>query len=49
MDNLILPSTFHKNTLVKIKTIFVLMKGFHLPQRQITEAANGGALKEKCS
>ena len=25
-----------KNTLVKNKTIFVLMKGFHLPQRQIS-------------
>ena len=23
------------------------MKGFHLPQRQITEAVTGGALKEK--
>ena len=36
-----------KNTLVKIKTTFVLMDRFHLPQRQITEAATGGVLKEK--
>ena len=25
------------------------MEGFHLPQRQITEAATGGVLKEKVS
>ena len=36
-----------KNTLVKIKTILVLIEGFHLPQRQIIEAATGGLLKEK--
>ena len=36
-----------KNTLVKIKIIFVFMEGFHLPQRQITEAATGVVLKEK--
>ena len=36
-----------KNTLVKIKTILFLMEGFHLPQRQITETAAGGLLKEK--
>ena len=36
-----------KNTLVKIKTILFLMEGFHLPQRQITETATGGLLKEK--